>query len=325
MGKHKVLKTTLFTLLSVILALGIFFVVINYLYNQQNINEYEDEKKYFQSIPNTKKIFILGSSHVNALNPFIIEKHLESNDLDYRVYNLGKVANKPQRQIDTIDLIISAKPDIVVYGIASRDFSDANTNEQIVKPVTTFFEPPNIADGLVTLMSKSGIAIFESDFSPKLITLKSLRGVAGTPTDYMKAPFFRFDYQRDFTTMPDKELRDNALGYDQKVNIQSPTTNKDLIALKQIIEKLKQNDIKIIIFTTPQHKYYLDLVSDDEKESFNLILDDLQSSTDLQIYSFTDKYSDLDVWRNPTHIVVSKSESVYSDDISQLILGEIGP
>lgn len=323
MGKHSVLKIASLASVSIFLATSIFFIVIQHYYNQQNTNEYNEEKKYFQSIPNTKKIFILGSSHVNALNPFIIERHLVTSNLDHQVYNLGKVANKPQRQIETIDLIISAKPDAVVYGIASRDFIDAKSNDQIEKPVESLLEPPNISSELTKLMNMSGISIFESEFSPKLIILKTLRGVTGTPTDYMKAPFFRFDYERDFTTMSDKELKDNALEYDQTVSIQPPSLNKDLIALKQIIDKLKENNIKIIIFTTPQHKYYLDLVSENEKKSFDLILDDLRNSTGLQIYSLTDKYSELDVWRNPTHIVVSKSKSVYSDDISQIILREI--
>lgn len=323
MEKHSVRKIASLASVSIILATSIFFIVIQHYYDQQNTNEYNEEKKYFQSIPNTKKIFILGSSHVNALNPFIIERHLATSNLDYQVYNLGKVANRPQRQIETIDLIISAKPDVVVYGIASRDFIDTKPNDQIEKPVESLFEPPNISAELTKLMNMSGISIFESEFSPKLIILKTLRGVTGTPTDYMKAPFFRFDYERNFTTMSDKELKDNALGYDQVVSIQPPSVNKDLIALKQIIDKLKENNIKIIIFTTPQHKYYLDLVSDSEKKSFDLILDDLRNSTSLQIYSLTDKYSDLDVWRNPTHIVVSKSKSVYSDDISQITLREI--
>lgn len=323
MGKHNILKIASLASVSIILATSIFFIVIQYYHDQQNTNEYNEEKKYFQSIPNTKKIFILGSSHVNALNPFIIERHLATSNLDYQVYNLGKVANRPQRQIETIDLIISAKPDAVVYGIASRDFIDAKSNDQIEKPVESLFEPPNISTELTKLMNISGISIFESEFSPKLIILKTLRGVTGTPTDYIKAPFFRFDYERDFTTMSDKELKDNALGYDQAVSIQPPNVNKDLIVLKQIIDQLKENNIKIIIFTTPQHKYYLDLVSDSEKKSFDLILDDLRNSTGLQIYSLTDKYSELDVWRNPTHIVVSKSKSVYSDDISQITLREI--
>ena len=58
-------------------------------------------------------------------------------------------------------------------------------------------------------------------------------------------------------------------------------------------------------------------------KAFEKIITDLEHSTDLEIYQFTEKYSDLEIWRNPTHIVVSNSASIFSDDIANLILEEL--
>ena len=98
---------------------------------------------------------------------------------------------------------------------------------------------------------------------------------------------------------------------------------KDFLDLQEIIKKLKENNIKIILFTTPQHKYFYDLVDTSEKIAFEKILLEIHNTSNLEIHSFTEKYSDLEIWRNPTHIVVSKSASIFSDDIAKLILEEL--
>ena len=40
------------------------------------------------------------------------------------MYNLGKGGDYPRKRISTIDNIVSAKPDLVLYGIGFREFSN---------------------------------------------------------------------------------------------------------------------------------------------------------------------------------------------------------
>ena len=323
---NKNLKISFLILIALGISFSIFVIVIQYFYEKQITSEYHDEEKYYNSITNTqKKIFILGSSHVNALDPFFIENELKANNEDYQVYNFGKMANRPQRTLETMDLIISAKPDIIVYGIAARDFVDIQSINQPSIHKSEWFlpDPSSIFDELSTSLNKFNIQILEKNFSPKLVTVKALRGMTELSQDYIKAPFFRFDYKRDFTTMTDAELK-NEIGTDiEFVNIETPDKNNDVIALKKIINKLKANNIKLILFTTPQHKYYLEHISDSEKKSFNLILEDIENNSNLKVNSLIGKYSELDIWRNPTHIAVSKVSTVYSQDIIKIILHEI--
>jgi hypothetical protein len=310
--------------ISFLLAFSVFLILIQNFHDNQENALIEDEKKYYASIRALEnKIFLVGGSHIMALNPFLIENFLEENGKEYDVFNLSKMANRPQREIQNIDLLISAEPKIVVYGISARDFSTIQSaNEPQIKSKQPLPDPSLL---LKTWLDKQifEILLLESDFSPKLISLKEIRGVSVNSQDYIKAPFFRFDYKRDFNIMNDDGLRSLAK-IEAKLNeINSPEKNLDYLALKEIITKLQENEIKVILFTTPQHKYFYNLVDDSEKVAFKHILTEIDETTDLEIYPFIEKYSDLEIWRNPTHIVVSKSSSIFSDDIAKLILEEL--
>ena len=317
-------KLLLLILFAFLISFSLFFIVIQIFYEKQENALIEDEKKYYDSIQKVEnKIFLIGGSHISALNPFFIENILAENGEEYEVFNLSKMANRPQRELNNIDLLISAEPKIIVYGISHRDFSEI---QSVNKPVIKSNQP--LPDPSILLKKwlndqNSEILILQPDFSPKLITLKEIRGAAVNSNDYVKAPFFRFDYNRDFNIMEDDELKSNSLSQSKPAEIRPPEENQDLLSLKEIIIKFKEKDVKIILFTTPQHKYFYDLVDSSEKIAFEKILTEIHESSGLEIHSFVEKYSDLEIWRNPTHIVVSKSASIFSDDIARLILEEI--
>jgi len=311
-------------LFSFLLSFSIFLVLIQIFYQEQEIALIEDEKNYYSSIKEIDhKIFLVGGSHISAINPFFIEEFLGENNEEYEVFNLSKMANRPLREIKNIDLLISAEPEIVVYGISARDFA---TIQSINKPTVKSNQPlpdPSLFFKNWLNIQNSELLILQPDFSPKLITLKELRGKTVNSQDYIKAPFFRFDYKRDFNVMVDEKLQLQAIRDAKPVEITSIDKNQDLLSLKKIITHLQENNIKIILFTTPQHKYFYDLVATSEKQAFEKIIVELEKSNNLEIYRFTEKYSDLEIWRNPTHIVVSKSASIFSDDIAKLILKEL--
>ena len=311
-------------LFSFLLSFSIFLVLIQIFYQEQEIALIEDEKNYYSSIKEIDhKIFLVGGSHMSAINPFFIEEFLGENNEEYEVFNLSKMANRPLREIKNIDLLISAGPEIVVYGISARDFAAIQSiNKPTVKSNQPLPDPSLFFKNWLNIQN-SELLILQPDFSPKLITLKELRGKIVNSQDYIKAPFFRFDYKRDFNVMVDEKLQVQAIRDAKPVEITSIDKNQDLLSLKKIITHLQENNIKIILFTTPQHKYVYDLVATSEKQAFEKIIVELEKSNNLEIYRFTEKYSDLEIWRNPTHIVVSNSVSIFSDDIAKLILKEL--
>ncbi len=102
--------------------------------------------------------------------------------------------------------------------------------------------------------------------------------------------------------------------YDKNVNV---------IALKEIITKLQQNGIKIIIFTTPQSKYYLNAMPSSGKTAFDTIIQNLEKDYKIKIYSLQDKYKDLNIWYDPQHVAIFNNTQIYSEDVAKVILGEI--
>jgi hypothetical protein len=309
---------------SFIISFTIFVVLIQTFHDQQNEELFEDEISFYESIQDIEnKIFLVGGSHISALNPFFIEEYLTENNKDFEVFNLAKMASRPQNEIKNLDLLISSEPKIVVYCISARDFADIQSvNQPKIKSDQPLPDPLSLIDTWFNNQN-TDLLILQPGFSPKLITLKELRGVTVNPDDYIKAPFFRFDYKRDFNAMPDDELKLDGIAEAKPVNIRLPNENRDLSSLKEIIDRLQQNNIKVILFASPQHKYLYDLVDDSEKIAFKKILTNIHDTTNLEIHLFTDKYSDLEIWRNTTHIVVSKSASIFSIDIAKLIVEEL--
>jgi len=317
-------KLLLLISLSFVVSFSIFFVLIQIFHEEQKNALIEDEKKYYSSIQKIEnKIFLVGGSQISALNPFFIEDFLSKNNQEFEVFNLSKMANRPQREIQNIDLLISSEPEIVVYGISARDFSEIQSvNSPQIKTQQPLPDPSILFKNWLKNQNTE-IPILQPGFSPKLISLKEIRGITINSQDYVKAPFFRFDYNRDFNVMEDDELKSLAISETKPVEIKHPSENVELSALKEILNKLDKNNIKVILFTTPQHKYFYDQISQSEKSSFKKILIDITENSHLKIYSLTEKYSDLEIWRNPTHIVVSDSASIFSDDIANIILEEL--
>ena len=92
-------------------------------------------------------------------------------------------------------------------------------------------------------------------------------------------------------------------------------------SLKKIIEILQKNEIKVVLFTTPFHKKYIEVSSPILKEDFNEFLEEISKGYGIPVYHFHEKYSDLDIWRDNQHVIWG--ESVYTKDIAEIILKEI--
>ena len=92
-------------------------------------------------------------------------------------------------------------------------------------------------------------------------------------------------------------------------------------ALIQIIEKLQENNIKVVIFSTPLYKTLYQAAYPCLIDDFEIFLDGFSKNYDVPIYHFHDKYMDLDIWRDRNHIIYG--QTIYSVNIAEIILQEI--
>ena len=102
-----------------------------------------------------------------------------------------------------------------------------------------------------------------------------------------------------------------------------PEENINLITLKESIQKLNSNNIEVILFVAPQSQFYSKFMPIDYENSFNLILNDLQKTTTVQVYDLFDKYASLDIWSDLNHISLNPRSNVYTEDITKIILKNI--
>ena len=108
---------------SVIIVVGTFFSISMAQYNQiydpdwRGIITYSEDK-----VEDKKKIFIIGSSSVYAINATYINEQLALNEKNYQVYNLADMSDTPRKRVGSIQNIISNEPQIIVYGLGMMDF-----------------------------------------------------------------------------------------------------------------------------------------------------------------------------------------------------------
>ncbi len=273
-----------------------------------------------------KKIFLVGSSQVEPLNPKDIHDDLLSNNLNFTVYNLGIGGDNPKDRVKTIDWIISAKPALVVYGIGDRDFPlyDSMLPDNSLKIL------PSIAD-IPENWLLEGVQYLENSFSflssPKLDLLTFAFGGNSSQHGH-----FRVFYTDPTVYANHLENYQWPIASNSTLESQSQESrlydifplekNVDYIAFEKMLKKLHENKIPVIVYITPQERYRLEKIP--YPEQFTSLLNKIsQEYPEVPIYSLWDKYADMSFWKDYTHVVNNskKTSRVYSDDVAKMILG----
>jgi hypothetical protein len=340
MMKHST-KTILAVLISFIIAFSILSITL-YSYHDEIIKFggiIDSDKSfglkdtfYSQNFVNDKKLFLIGSSQAGPLNSTHIEKILKNNNQDYHVYNLAENGDKPIFRLKELEMIISSKPALVIYEISSRDFEDIYPlgTSPANKPTTPLPDPSNI---FKRFFSDDNLKNnFDFLQNPKIDTFKILRsfiniyGIGPPPVGEIISdstrPLMRY-LESDTIEKTNPELKKMLTQYGTFNGINHPNENQNVIALKKFISEISENDIKIIIFVAPEHKYYLEKMPQEQKTEFELVLKNISTEKKIHIYNLRDKYNDLDIWADPTHLVINENSLIYSNDIAMIILKEM--
>lgn len=324
-------------IIAFILSFGFLFIFLQIFQGGGQKYPLEDQQDfYLQKWDNSKKVFILGTSHTISLNTTLIEEILLSEEKNYDVYNLAIGSNEPKDRIKSLDWIVKAKPDIVIYGIAERDFrSHVKIKDDDTNIIPILPDPQRNIHSIIWNLAFNEIVMLEN---PKFVTLAVLYNfVSGNNfnqkndnvvkedfTPYPNIPFY------DVAIADSEIINRDELIYDIEKNVKNsfeeinlPYQNPDAIALKEIIKTLQKNEIKIIIFTTPHHELYNEVTPKRVEESFQKIIDYIIDESGVSVYPLHNKYSELEIWHDPTHIAVNKKGKIYSEDIAKIIILEV--
>lgn len=305
---------------AVIVVTALYFIMNLYLYIYDPAWRGLISQKY---IPNKPYVFIVGASYVYPINSTYISEYLGKNNQEYDIYNLADMSDTPSHRLKSLNHLISLKPKLVIYGIGITDFEKLDSRKDISDVFSTniisseILQPKRFFVDILSYLTNND---FTEKFptSPKEKIILTLKYIIRGP-EYVHNPFINFNT----VSIMDKK---NLESYSSQITfggIDMSENNKEKEALKKILSILKENDIKVVIFATPYHKVFLNKVTANDEIAFVSTLEDIAKQYDADVYFLHKKYANLDIWRDPVHVAVNKSASIYSEDIAKIILEEI--
>ena len=308
----------MFSVIFAILVVTVIFAFSTDLYIQVYDPNWHGIINSSKSVDSSKgKIFIVGSSNINAIDATSINEQLSNEQKNYLVYNLADQGDNPIRRAGSIDNIISHKPEFVLYGVGLWDFQKPISHLQSHSASDFLLQPGDFFKSLfqdnIDLYGYGPGKIF---ISPKDRSLTSVKYILRGP-DQPYHPFIKFEP----TPIHSNEKLVEVFGWPENNGLDVTEENKKIIALNQIIHKLQKNDIKVILFSYPHSKALYTFEPQDLKD-FQRMLDNKSNEFDIPIYSLHEKYVDLEIWRETLHVAIHPDAQIYTDDILKIILKE---
>ena len=254
----------------------------------------------------------------NAINATSINEQLSNEQKNYLVYNLADQGDNPTRRLSSIDNIISHKPEFVLYGIGLWDFQKPISHFQSHSAIDFLLQPGDFFKSLfqdnIDLYGYGPGKIF---ISPKDRSLTLSKYILRGP-DQPYHPFIKFEP----TSIHSNEKLIEDFGWPENNGLDVTEENKKIIALNQIIHKLQENDIKVILFSYPHSKALYTFQPQDLKD-FERMLNNKSNEFAIPVYFLHEKYVDLEIWRESLHVAIHPDAQIYADDILKIILKEI--
>jgi hypothetical protein len=316
------LKIVLAVCIAFIITFGSLYLTINFSESSERI-DYKKEFFSNQLTADKNKILLLGSSHIGHLNMTHITNEIIEKKLDFIVYNLADNGDTPEIRHSDLEEIINLEPKLVFYGISYRDFNQLTKSED---PQTTNFDIKKSIEKSIPEELKS--------INPQLLTRKAIRTVLDDskiiekPTYEIKppnTPFFALGELQTKIISENELKRQLLIVLPEPSKIQINLENENIKKFYNIIEKLHENKIKVVIFTTPIHEIYLNEISDAAINTFNDMKKEISEKNNIKIYDFEKRYSELEIWNNLDHIAYNKKSKIFTHEITEMILEEINP
>jgi hypothetical protein len=296
------------------------FVLISMTYQFED-TDLKIQQEFFsnQEFSEETKVFLIGSSHLGILNATMINELVHEKNLSINIYNLALSGDDPANRLKSMDAIIKLKPSLIIYGLHYLDFDYIEIENSIL---------PNPKIFLNYYFSFSNFGLTFDN--PKKVTLNEVKKIFNNTgnirfmdTRSNEEPFFDpytpfHPYYDDVRFVTDlKSLSNDKVKSFWNGDLEY---NAKFQSMKKIISKLQEHDIKIVILENPSASNLHHVISTAQKDSFQQILDDLGNMPNIKIYDFKNKYSELNIWKDRTHVAYSKEGMIFSKDIAKIII-----
>jgi len=310
----------MFSIIFAILVVTVIFAFSTDLYIQIYDPNWHGIINSNKSVDSTNgKIFIVGSSNVYAINATSINEQLSNEQKNYLVYNLADQGDNPTRRLSSIDNIISHKPEFVLYGIGIWEFQKPISKFQSHSAIDFLLQPGDLFKSLfqdnIDLYGYGQGNIF---ISPKDRSLTSLKYILRGPDQH----YHPFIHQVPTPIHSNEKLLED-FPPNENDGIDVTEESKRVTALNQILHKFQKNDIKVILYSTPESKAMYSAFQPQDLKDFQRMLNNKSNEFSIPVYFLHDKYADLEIWRETLHIAIHPDAQIYTDDILKIILKEI--
>jgi hypothetical protein len=309
-------------IISILIAFSVsmsFFFIIYGVFPPSHMDPNND---FFKNslLKNEDQILIFGSSQVGQLNVEIINSQISTYYNYTKAYNLAYNGDSPKKRIHTLQEIIDLNPKIIVYGISYRDFVIPNYDSGFLLP-----DPKKLFYKLLDDYS------YGEKINPQFFTLSLIRDNFADMGIFPKqqnlkisnTPFY--EYSNNLMKILPSDIINNSENISKTTRFYfgDLQSNSEIHTFEQILDRLNQNNIQVIIFLTPLHKSSLNQISDVEEDGLQFIMEKI-SERNIPILDLRKKYIDLDIFADWDHVALNDDSSTYSHDISKFIIKEIG-
>lgn len=320
------------TITTITITVLLLFFIIMTLFTTffSNVVETSQNEFYHQIFPkDEKKIYLIGSSHTGHLNETYIQETYIDLDSNYKIYNLARGEDTPKIRLAYIDDIVHSKPQIVFYGVGYRDFSEEVSKNKITESAPVMPDPSYYFKEIITTTNE--LLGIESDalHSPQIITRYFIHTLFQNENEKFVSseifatstkPFYAYNESQEFVKS------DYALKIEAEENpfsLDSRHQNDQIMALKQMLTKFKENNINVVVFTTPNTKYYIDSLDESDKQNFDSIIQNILDEFTIPVYIFNNKYLDETIWYDFEHVALGGEEITFNQDFGKIIQQEI--
>jgi hypothetical protein len=268
----------------------------------------------------TKKIFFIGSSFGARINSTLINQELfESGNSDYVFYNLAKSGDSPKERLLEFEYIQNSKPEIVIVDYSIQKFGyklkeTDSSKSDIYNLLGKYFQNPEFSK-------------FVNEFpNPKFVTLKSLLKIIDNDKQtklypkYSDKPFYEGPPNAEKILTKEK-LEKLALNYEFIDD--DYVRSENLEGYEELVQKMHQEKIKIIIIIPPHTKEFLSLIPEDKKQNFLSAMKLFEQKNSVLVYDLLEKFKNEPIWSNLDHVAINPRAEEYSKNISEIIIGEI--
>jgi len=320
-------------------SLIIKFYVDPYLKNDSDLGRGEKIFEFYNSKinGNSNKIYYLGHSSMKEdIDADLID---ELND-SFVNYNLGNPASTPLREVAEIYSIINSKPKAVVLGVGYMSFSDnwlfpydqyaliskyadLEKNNELTQVYNETYQEFLRMNKLKLLIYKRKFVYPATNYNINLLRYKILG--AEKPYSYKK---YNGDFKSEsillqsnishnpeFTKILETKESFNEYFVPSEKNIEKS-------AFEFIIQKLLDNNIKVVIVKIPLNPNLLEKISNESKDNFDIFLSEISKEYNISVLDYTSSYSDFYFYDG--HHLNNDGKIIFSEDLGLEIIKIIG-